>query len=52
MGNIGRAMEKAVNTVSTVRLDHTAFLRLGVLFYHVAVVSEQRSGFDEFDGLV
>jgi hypothetical protein len=45
-------MEQAVNAVATICLDDTAVFRFGMLFYHIAVVSEKRSGLDEFDSFV
>lgn len=43
-------MELGIDTVPTVCLDDTAIFRLGNLFYHVAIVSEECSRLHEFDG--
>jgi hypothetical protein len=52
MWDIWRAMKQAIDTVATIRLDHTTAFRLGMLFYNVAVISEESSRLDELDSFI
>lgn len=45
-------MEQAVDTMTTICPDDTAFLRFGVLFYYVPIISEKCSGLDKLDSFV
>mgnify|MGYP003629444906 CR=1 FL=1 len=52
MRNIRRAMEQAVDTMSTVRSDNTTLLRLAVLLDNVSIFSEQSSRLDGLDSFI
>ena len=52
MGNVGRAVEDAVDAVADVGADDAAVPRLGVRLDHVAKLAEQRPGLDKLDCLV
>jgi hypothetical protein len=40
MRDIGRAMEHLIDAMTTVSLDDTASLRLGMLLYDITIISE------------
>ena len=52
MGNVGRAVEDAVDAVADIGADDAAPPFLGVLLNHVAELADQRARLDVLDGLL
>lgn len=52
MGNIWCSVEQFVDTVATIRFDHTAVPALSVLLDYVSRLTEEHPGFDVCDRLI